>query len=171
MPRNSSAANPHEDVFLMIVFQSHLGHPSADTAIGSFPAGFEEPITGPAIAHVAVRSRSRRVIFKSYLKLKGVRGRAGAEDALTSISGPSLNPRNQVPADTEPAESSARLRSRRDARTSLSEHFSHGIDTDPPSGMTMTASGVVSIALPKQAFVLLSTIPSKCSRQATDRNA
>src|SRR5258708_506336 len=93
MPRSSSAANPHEDVFLTIVFQSHLGHPSVDTAIGSFPAGFAEPITGPAIADVAVRNRSRRVIFKSYLKLRGVRGRAGAEDKLTSISGPSRNPR------------------------------------------------------------------------------
>jgi hypothetical protein len=50
----------------MIVFQSHLGQPSVDTAIGSFPAGFEEPIMQPDIAHVAVRNRSRRVIFRSY---------------------------------------------------------------------------------------------------------
>src|SRR5258708_2675022 len=66
MPRNSSAENPHEDVFLTIVFQSHLGHPSVDTAIGSFPAGFEGAIMQADIAQVAVRNRSRRVIFRSY---------------------------------------------------------------------------------------------------------
>src|SRR4051794_29602411 len=66
MPRSSSAANPQEDVFLRMVFQSHLGQPSVDTAIGSFPAGFEEPIIKLDIAQVVVRNRSRRVIFRSY---------------------------------------------------------------------------------------------------------
>src|ERR1051326_1169578 len=82
MPRNSSAANPHEEVFLMIVFQSHFGHPSVDTAIGSCAAGFEEPITEPDIVHAAVRKRSRRVIFKSYLKLKVVTGSTNPQPHL-----------------------------------------------------------------------------------------
>ena len=49
----------------------------------------------------------------------------------------------------------------KDARARLSEHLSHGIDTDPLSRMTMSASGVVSIAFAKTGFVLLSTIPSE----------
>src|SRR5664279_4825237 len=58
-------------------------------------------------------------------------------------------------------ESSARFRSSRDAWASRSEHFSHGIDTDPLSMITISASGVVSIAFAKTGFVLLCTIPSK----------
>jgi hypothetical protein len=48
-----------------------------------------------------------------------------------------------------------------DALASRSEHFSHGIDTDPLSIITMRASGVVSIAFAKTGFVLLGTIPSE----------
>jgi hypothetical protein len=58
-------------------------------------------------------------------------------------------------------ESSARFRSSTDAWASRSEHFSHGIDTDPLSIITISASGVVSIAFAKTGFVLLCTIPSK----------
>ncbi len=47
-----------------MVFQSHFGHPSVDTAIGNFPAGAEDPITEPATPQVALNKRSRRVIFK-----------------------------------------------------------------------------------------------------------
>src|SRR5579885_404694 len=77
MPRSSSAAKPHDEVFLMIVFQSHFGQPSVDTAIGSFPAGFPEPIAGPDIAHRAVRKTSRRVIFKSLKPRPASCGRDG----------------------------------------------------------------------------------------------
>jgi hypothetical protein len=53
------------------------------------------------------------------------------------------------------------LRSIRDAWASRSEHFSQGIDTGPVSSITMSASGVVSIAFAKTGFVLLCTIPSE----------
>ena len=58
-------------------------------------------------------------------------------------------------------ESSARFRSTRDAWASLSEHFFQGIDTEPVSVLTTSASGVVSIAFAKTGFVLLSTVLSK----------
>jgi hypothetical protein len=58
-------------------------------------------------------------------------------------------------------ESSARFRSIGDALASRSEHSSQGIDTEPLSVITMSASGVVSIAFAKTGFVLLSTIPSE----------
>src|SRR5271157_1501397 len=66
MPRSSTAAKPHSDVFLTIVFQSHLGQPNVETAIGSRLAGFDEPMEGPATTEVASLKRSRRVIFRSY---------------------------------------------------------------------------------------------------------
>jgi hypothetical protein len=55
-------------------------------------------------------------------------------------------------------ESSARLRSAKDARASRMEHSSHGMETDPASVVTISASGVVAIALANTGFVLLSTV-------------
>src|ERR1039457_7051319 len=60
-------------------------------------------------------------------------------------------------------ESSARLRSARDARARRSEQFSHGIETGPVSVVTISVSGVVSMAFAKTGFVLLCTMPSEAS--------
>src|ERR1022692_3894985 len=60
-------------------------------------------------------------------------------------------------------ESSARLRSARDARARRSEQFSHGIETGPFSVVTISVSGVVSMAFAKTGFVLLCTMPSEAS--------
>jgi hypothetical protein len=48
-----------------------------------------------------------------------------------------------------------------DARASRSEHRCHGIATDPDSIITISASGVVSIAFANTGLILLSTISSK----------
>jgi hypothetical protein len=58
-------------------------------------------------------------------------------------------------------ESSARFRSIHDAWANLSEQLSQGTDTEPPSIIRMSASGVVSIAFAKIGFVLLCKVPSK----------
>jgi hypothetical protein len=58
-------------------------------------------------------------------------------------------------------ESFARLRSAKDARASRSEHRSHGMETDPVSVVTISASGVVAIAVANTGFVLLCTVLSQ----------
>src|ERR1017187_178615 len=65
-------------------------------------------------------------------------------------------------------ESSARLRSARDARARRSEQFSHGIETGPVSVVTISVSGVVSMAFAKTGFVLLCTMPSEASPPSTN---
>ena len=52
MPRSSSATNPHDDVFLTIVFQSHLGQPRVETAIGSLPSDLDARMAGAAAVGV-----------------------------------------------------------------------------------------------------------------------
>src|ERR1022692_4765489 len=66
-------------------------------------------------------------------------------------------------------ESSARLRSEKDARARRSEQFSHGIETGPVSVVTISISGVVSMAFAKTGLVLLCTMLSEVFSPCTPR--
>src|ERR1017187_1591708 len=106
MPRSSTAAKPQCDVFLTIVFQSHLGQPNVETAIGSRLAGLDEPMEDPAAVDAASLKRSRRVISRSY----GIRSphtgcveraRRRLSAGAVRASGSRLRPRTASCADTQ----------------------------------------------------------------------
>src|SRR5262249_14074941 len=79
MPRSSSAAKPHCEVFLTIVSQSHLGHPRVETAIGGFPAGAAGRRGRLATAEPANLRRLRRFIPRWYPE---------RQSAVAVLSGP-----------------------------------------------------------------------------------